>query len=97
MSDPPSAHPTNDDAARPFFELDSLIDRGVAAGKTAQEIYAALESRFLRDFPRVIKASIKRWGTTIEADAYYSNFVHLMCPAKTWGSPNATVLSTTTP
>jgi hypothetical protein len=79
--DPP-ADLADDATAEVYFRMDVIIDRGVLAGRTAQEIYDSV-SRYV--------AAVVPQLTGAQRVVLLSNYVHLVWPGLNWGDPDATV------
>lgn len=66
----------DDDVAADFFQMDVIIDRGILAGKSAQDIYDSIERYVAKVIP-----TLPRAGRAL----LLSNFVHLAWPGVSWG------------
>jgi hypothetical protein len=73
----------DDKAAAIFFQFDAIIDRGILAGRSSDDIYASLEKYMGTVLPQLSKAPLIQ-------SLLIANFVHLACPVINWGDRAAT-------
>ncbi len=66
-----------------FLRMDAIIDRGILDGHNAQEIYDSVVRYFSHVYGQLVSQR-SPW-----AALFLDNFVHLVCPALTWGDPEA--------
>ncbi len=79
----PSDTTLTDPVGDAFLGLDATIDRGILAGRGADEIYGAVKAYFWTVYAQLL-AEGSPW-----AAIFLDDFVHLVCPAVTWGDPAA--------
>ena len=81
------AFPVGSDEAltRAFLQMDALIDRGVLAGRRPDEIYNAVTRHFWDVYAQLVDRG-SPWAAELLDD-----YVHLVCPVLSWGSPTATL------
>jgi hypothetical protein len=72
----------DDPVAEVFFRMDVIVDRGMLAGKTAQEIHESVG--------RYVAAVLPQLDNT-QRIVMLSNYVHLVWPGLSWGDPGATI------
>jgi len=68
-----------------FLRMDAIIDRGILDGREAQDIYDSVVRHFSNVYTQ-LAAQGSPW-----TGLFLDNFVHLVCPALTWGDPKATL------
>jgi hypothetical protein len=76
---------SDDAATRAFLQMDALIDRGILGGRSADEIYDAVTRHFWDVYAQLVDRG-SPWAAELLDD-----YVHLVCPALSWGSPTATL------
>jgi hypothetical protein len=73
--------PTGDDSvSRAFLQMDALIDRGILSGRNAGEIYEVITAYFWDVYQQLLD------HRSFWASVLYDDFVHLVCPAISWGN-----------
>lgn len=82
---PRSSVQNPNDVTNLFLRMDAIIDRGILDGRNAQDIYESVLRYFSTIYPQLL-ARRSPW-----AALFLDNFVHLVCPALTWGDPKATL------
>jgi hypothetical protein len=70
----------SDVLAEAFLKMDTIIDRGILAGKNSQDIYDSIE-RYV--------AQVWIGLAPLDRGLLLSNFVHLACPVVDWGDEAA--------
>lgn len=84
----PSAIPMHSDIyAKPFFQLDAVIDIGILNGYDSTKILDHMEAEFLKAY-RLLIADPRG---SASASALLDNFIHLVSPGRIWGDPAATL------
>jgi hypothetical protein len=72
----------NDSLAEAFLRMDIIIDKGILAGKLGHEIYRSITQYVANVAPQL---------NAIHRGLLLSNYIHLACPAITWGDQDAAV------
>ncbi|MDQ3696041.1 MAG: hypothetical protein M3464_20850 [Chloroflexota bacterium] len=85
----PPADLSTDTFAKPFFLLDAIIDVGILNGYDANAIQRQLDKEFWKAYARLLSSSSSQ--SQLSAIALLDNFVHLVCPARSWGNAAATL------
>ncbi len=78
----PPTELSDDTTAAIYLRMDAIIDRGILAGKKSQPIYDSVQSYVARVIPQL---------TPADRATLLDNYVHLVCPSTTWGSPSVTL------
>jgi hypothetical protein len=82
-SDPPPQDLSQDKTAEPFLKMDCIIDRGILGRKAANEIYDSITQYVAQIYPQL---------PSYQRAVFLDNYLHLVCPATNWGSPNAVII-----
>jgi hypothetical protein len=80
----PPANLTEDSSAEIFLRMDCIIDRGILSNKNATEIYDSITDYVAKVYPKLKNKPLHQ-------ALLLDNYVHLVCPATTWGDPNVTL------
>lgn len=75
---------TDDGSAEIFLKMDCIIDRGILSNKNANEIYDSITDYVAQVYPKLKNKPLYQ-------ALLLDNYVHLVCPATTWGDANATL------
>lgn len=73
-----------DTIAEVFLKMDCIIDRGILSNKNATEIYDSVTDYVAKVYPQLKKKPLHQ-------AILFDNYVHLVCPATTWGDAGATL------
>lgn len=85
----PPTELSKDQFAEPFFMLDAIIDVGILNGYDANTIYRQVDREFWKAYGQLLAHGDQ--PSQDSAVVLLDNFVHLVCPARTWGDANATL------
>jgi hypothetical protein len=81
-TNPPPAHLEQDTIAERFLRMDCIIDRGILSGRTADQIYDSITRYCAEVYPQLPQH---------QRAVLLDNYLHLVCPATTWGSIGSTI------
>jgi hypothetical protein len=81
-SNPPPAQLDQDTTPEPFLKMDCIIDRGILGSITADKIYNSVTQYWAQVYSQL---------PSYQRAVFLDNYVHLVCPATTWGSVGAVI------